>query len=99
MEADQHKLLVRGGPASQTMFRRKMKSYLFGAITSIKVSASALIGRIQIIVPGSSEGSDRSAGPAVTEQMENVDYISLPRSPEARAIANSLKRKLPPSSL
>lgn len=87
-------LIVKGGSAAQAMFGQKVKSYPFDAITSIEVSAGALIGRIQITVPGSHEGAGRSAGPGVTAQMENVVQISRPMLPQAREIANFIEGKV-----
>lgn len=91
---DRRVLIIKGGLASQALFGQKVKSYPFDAITSVEVSAGALIGRIQISVPGTSEGAGRSAGPWATAQMENVVQISRAMLPQAREIANFIEDKV-----
>lgn len=91
---DQRLLIVKGGHAAQAMFGQKVKSYPFDAITSVEVSCGALIGRIQITVPGSVEGAGRSSGPGSTGQMENVVQINRSLLPQAREIANFIEERM-----
>jgi Bacterial PH domain/Short C-terminal domain len=79
-------LIVKAGFAAQAIFGQKVKSYPFDAITSVEVSSGLLIGRIQINVSGSSEGSGRGTVNS-TAQAENLVQISRDQLPKARAIA------------
>lgn len=87
-------LIVKVGFAAQALHGHKIKSYPFDVITSVEVSSGALIGRIQITVPGSSEGAGRNSWSNPTSQNENLVQIGQHQLPEARRIANLIEEKM-----